>query len=114
MVVVEHNSTTLNHNIVYLNTSFIDVIGWSLEEIPTKDHWWKKAYPDPQYQKVVESLWEMEMESVDLDKDSLVTITVNIMTKHKNIKRFQVNTELKSSLKNGYYIVSFEEVKTLK
>ena len=114
MVVVEHNPQRLNHNIVYLNTSFKDIIGWNLEEIPTKDHWWKKAYPDPQYQKVVESLWEMEMESIDLDKDSLVSITVNIMTKHNSVKRFKVDTELKSSLKDGYYIVTFEEVKTAK
>jgi hypothetical protein len=90
--------------------AFIHSIGWSLEEIPDKNHWWKKAYPDLHYQKVVENLWELSMESVDSINDSYVAITVNIMTKFNRVKRFEVQTELKSTLKDGYYIVKFEEI----
>jgi len=111
IIVVEHNPKSLNHNLVYVNDSFKKIIGWTLDEIPNKNQWWKRAYPDPNYQKVVESLWEMEMESIDINSDEFVSITVNIMTKHNGVKRFKVNTELKSSLIDGYYAVSFEETK---
>lgn len=110
VVVVKHNEETLNHAIVYLNSSFESIIGWNLTEIPDKDHWWQKAYPDPHYQKVVESLWEVNMESSDSDKNSFVIITVNIVTKHNGVKRFKVYTELKSALMDGYYVVAFEEI----
>ncbi|RHW77835.1 hypothetical protein [Colwellia sp. RSH04] len=112
VLVVEYNQDSLNHKLVYQNNSFKNIIGWSLSEIPDKDHWWKKAYPDAQYQKVVENLWEIEMESIDLDADEFVIITVNIMTKHNNMKRFDVKTELKSSVTKGYYAVIFDEVST--
>ena len=95
---------------MFLNNSFNEIIGWTLKEIPDKNHWWEKAYPDPNYQRVVESLWEQSMEAIDSEHDSFVSITVNIMTKYKGIKRFNVNTELKSALIDGYYIVTFEEV----
>lgn len=111
IIVAEHNQDSLNHSLVYLNESFKKIIGWTLADIPDKEHWWKTAYPDPKYQKVVESLWEMEMESINLDSDSFVSITVNIMTKHNGVMRFKVKTELKYSSLNGYYAVSFEAAK---
>jgi hypothetical protein len=110
ILVVELNEDNLNHSLIYLNNSFANTIGWSLAEIPDKDHWWQKAYPDPNYQKVVERLWELGMESIDSRNDKFVTVTVNIMTKSNGVKRFKVHTELKSALVDGYYVVTFEEV----
>ena len=110
VIVVELSNTTQNHSTMFLNNSFNEIIGWTLKDIPDKNHWWEKAYPDLNYQRVVESLWEQSMEAIDSEHDSFVSITVNIMTKYKGIKRFNVNTELKSALIDGYYIVTFEEV----
>ncbi len=110
VVVVEFTEETLNHTFVFLNNKFNSIIGWSLNEIPDKDHWWQKVYPDAQYQKVVESQWELSMESLDSDNDSFVSMTVNIKTKHNGVKRFNVCTELKNVLIDGYYVVTFEEV----
>jgi PAS domain S-box-containing protein len=113
IAIVEHTEDTLNHAIVYLNNSFKDIIGWSLEEVPDKEHWWQTAYPDPHYQKVVENLWEVSMESIEDNNDSFVLVTVNIVTKHNGTKRFKVYTELKSVLMDGYYVVAFEPIEGL-
>jgi PAS domain-containing protein len=109
ILVVENNEKSLNHSIVYLNPSFSKIIGWSLDEIPDKEHWWHTAYPDPQYQKVVERLWEMSIESKGTNNDNFVLMAVNIATKPNGIKRFNVYTELESALLDGYYVVAFEE-----
>jgi hypothetical protein len=110
ILIVEIIEDSLNHPIVYLNPNFINNIGWSLDEIPDKEHWWQAAYPDPQYQQVVERLWEISMESKDSNNDNFVLLTVNIMTKYNGVKRFKVYTELKSALLNGYYVIAFEEL----
>ncbi len=110
ILVVEKTEQTLNHPVVYLNLNFSKIIGWNLDEIPDKEHWWRTAYPDPQYQKVVERLWEISIESKNLDNDNLVLMTVNIMTKNNGIKRFKVYTEMESALLDGYYVVAFEEI----
>ena len=104
------DNTTLNHPLIYLNKCFDNVIGWSLEEIPDKNHWWKKAYPDPDYKKVAEDLWELSMESVSANNDNFAMVTVNIMTKHNGVKRFKIYTELKNALMDGYYVVAFKEI----
>mgnify|MGYP000184805844 CR=1 FL=1 len=113
ILVVEKTEQTLNHPVVYLNLNFSKIIGWNLDEIPDKEHWWRTAYPDPQYQKVVERLWEISIESKNLDNDNLVLMTVNIMTKNNGIKRFKVYTEMESALLDGYYVVAFEEINEL-
>jgi hypothetical protein len=110
ILLVKLNEKNLNHNIVYSNNAFINIIGWTLEEIPDKNQWWKKAYPDSDYQKVVENLWELSVESIDPDNDTNVSLTVNVMTKYNGVKRFKVDTEIKSSLADGYYVVKFEEI----
>lgn len=110
IIVVELKEKALNHALVYLNQRFTNIIGWDLTDIPDKNHWWQKAYPDRQYQKVVESLWELSMESIDAEKDSFVMVTVNIQTKSHGVKRFKVYTELKSALMDDYYVVAFEEI----
>lgn len=95
--------------LVYVNPSFTDSIGWSIDEIPDKEHWWKTAYPDIQYQKVIERLWEVSVEEQSSEQNRFVIMTVNIMTKHRGIKRFKVYTELQSALLEGYHVVAFEE-----
>lgn len=110
IIVAEVVEGTLNQPLVYVNSSFSKIIGWDLEDIPDKEHWWKTAYPDPQYQKVVERLWEMGIESSGTDDDNFVLVTVNIMTKHNGSKRFKVYTELESTLLDGYHVVAFEEI----
>jgi PAS domain-containing protein len=42
ILVIELKEESLNHNIIYSNNVFSNIIGWSLEEIPDKNHWWKK------------------------------------------------------------------------
>jgi hypothetical protein len=110
ILVVETTEETLNHPVVYTNLKFSNVIGWNLDEIPDKEHWWQAAYPDLQYQKVVARLWEINMESKNSDNDNFVLMTVNIMTKNNGVKRFKVYTETKRVLLDRYYVVAFEEI----
>lgn len=108
IVLVKYKANTLNHPIVFLNNSFSKLIGWTLEDIPDKEHWWQKIYPDVQYQKVVERQWELEVETALSRDDGFVLLMVNLMTKHNGQKRFKVYTELTDMLIQGYYIVALE------
>jgi len=49
-------------SIVYLNRKFVDVIGYSLEDIPTLEKWWLLAYPDESYRKIVLQKWNESAE----------------------------------------------------
>ncbi|KXI28462.1 PAS domain-containing protein [Paraglaciecola hydrolytica] len=108
-IVVLHNSQpSLNHPFVFINQRFVDVIGWTLEDIPDKDHWWVTVYPNEDYQKVVARQWELEMLSAQETGKNFVTMQVNITTKHKGVRRFNVFTQFDFVLIPDHYIVVFE------
>ncbi len=49
--------TDMKDEVRYLNQKFTELFGYTLEDIPTLDHWWQLAYPDLQYAGQVRSEW---------------------------------------------------------
>jgi PAS domain S-box-containing protein len=56
--------------VVYVNRKFVEMFGYTLEEIPTLDHWWLLAYPDEGYRESVKRAWHVAAEegSAGLDE----------------------------------------------
>jgi two-component system, sensor histidine kinase and response regulator len=48
--------------LTYLNTAFVNMLGYTIEDIPTLDEWWPKAYPDPEYRKKIQTTWDSRVE----------------------------------------------------
>jgi PAS domain S-box-containing protein len=46
----------------YINPKFIDMFGFRLEDIPTGQEWFRKAYPDHEYRRRVISTWINDLE----------------------------------------------------
>jgi PAS domain S-box-containing protein len=46
-----------NENIVHLNRKFIDLLGYTLEDLPRVENWWPLAYPDRAYRETVRQRW---------------------------------------------------------
>ena len=42
----------------YLNPRFVEMFGYTLGDIPHRQAWFEKAYPDPAYRKKVVDAWE--------------------------------------------------------
>ena len=42
----------------YLNPKFIEMFGYTLEEIRTGREWFEKAFPDPEYRKKIVAVWK--------------------------------------------------------
>jgi PAS domain S-box-containing protein len=47
-----------DHGVIeYLNSSFVNLFGYTIEDIPTVDEWFRIAYPDPAYRNQHASEW---------------------------------------------------------
>ena len=51
-----------NGSYQYINPKFIELFGYTLEDIPTGQEWFKKAYPDEEYRDHVVSIWVKDLE----------------------------------------------------
>ncbi|MBU1696404.1 MAG: PAS domain S-box protein, partial [Proteobacteria bacterium] len=55
-------SLTDNHGkYLYVNPYFTEITGYELKDIPTKEDWFKKAYPDKKYRKKVSEAWSNDV-----------------------------------------------------
>lgn len=48
----------------FLNLKFIEIFGYTLDDIPTLDKWWQKAYPDINYRKEVQKVWFSKLDKI--------------------------------------------------
>ncbi len=51
-------------NILYLNRKFIELVGYTLEDIPNNNAWMLKAYPDFEFRANVKEYWKKVKEGV--------------------------------------------------
>ncbi|MES9874924.1 MAG: ATP-binding protein [Candidatus Sedimenticola sp. 6PFRAG7] len=51
-----------NGEIYFRNDRFIELFGYTHEQVPTLDEWWPTAYPDPQYRQWVIETWNNAIE----------------------------------------------------
>lgn len=50
-------STGLEQVCEYLNPTFVELFGYTMEDIPTIEQWWRLAYPDAEYRRQVSEEW---------------------------------------------------------
>ncbi len=50
--------TDKNGKFIFFNNKFLETFGYTLEDIPTVDDWWPRAYPDAQYRQKVFHSWK--------------------------------------------------------
>lgn len=53
--------------ILFLNDQFTQLFGYNKEQVPTIDHWWPLAYPDPVYRQRAIEDWKQAREQVALN-----------------------------------------------
>lgn len=52
LVIMEHDG-----KINRLNQKFVEIFGYTPDDLPTVDAWWPLAYPDPNYRESLKALW---------------------------------------------------------
>jgi diguanylate cyclase (GGDEF)-like protein/PAS domain S-box-containing protein len=60
----------------YLNAKFVEIFGYTLEDIPTGHDWFDKAYPDPEYKSRVISTWLGDLQGTQHGEARPRTFTV--------------------------------------
>lgn len=78
-------------NITYLNPAFIEILGYTLEDIPTLSDWWPKAYPDPEYRDWVATNWQARLDKAKDSGDRFEPLDIDIRSKNGNVLKMSVS-----------------------
>jgi len=91
------------HYNTFINESFKNDIGYSLDEIPTIEAWYAHAYPDIDYRNQVINNWNLE-EVLTLKTGNVFVRKKSQITCKKGTKKWY---EIKASVVNDLHVVAF-------
>jgi diguanylate cyclase (GGDEF)-like protein/PAS domain S-box-containing protein len=90
----------------YLNTRFAEIFGYTMEDIPDKNTWFKKAYPDKAYRNKVISTWKRDIaEEVKIGDENPRVFTVRCKDGQDKIIDFR-----SVDLKDGKQYQVYEDI----
>jgi len=104
-VILAKNSTECQ----YINKAFLSSIGYSKEDIPDQDAWFKKVHPDEKYRKEVMANWKMRLESAKDKEETHVHMVTKICCADGSFKWFDIHENIFGSNK----VVTFLDVDEL-
>jgi len=89
-----------------LNPKFIDLFGYTLEDIPDKNKWFERAYPDEKYRNRVVKLWKEDSKKIlKTAKAALRIFKVQCKNGRSKIVRFR-----NISTSKGKIILIYEDI----
>ena len=78
-----------HENITYLNRRFHETFGYTLEDIPTLEAWWPRAYPDPAYRQRVAQEWQVAAEKAHREGTALELVDYKVTCKDGAVRNIQ-------------------------
>jgi PAS domain S-box-containing protein len=80
--------------IEYVNISFSERFGYSLDEIPTDAQWFLLAYPDPVYREELLTTWRAEMKRARKSGAAIRPFEVKVTCKNGQVRHAIANTQV--------------------
>lgn len=68
-------------NITWTNAAYLEMVGYTRDDVPTLSDWWSKAYPDAIYRQRMADAWFAELERSREAREAFVPIEARIRCK---------------------------------
>ncbi|MCP3901508.1 MAG: PAS domain S-box protein, partial [Desulfobacteraceae bacterium] len=63
--------TDQNQDILFFNDKFIELFGYTLDDVSAAEKWWKTAYPDEKYRTKVQQSWMKAIKKAEENKTDI-------------------------------------------
>jgi PAS domain S-box-containing protein len=97
-------------NITFLNHSFVNTFGYTLEDIPTLAEWWPKAYPDEEYRQWVASTWQEHLDLAKKTNSPFEAMELNIHCKDGSYRTALIGAALLEDALTGVHLVILYDI----
>jgi two-component system NarL family sensor kinase len=88
------------------NRKYLELFGYTAEEVPDIGHWWPLAYPDPDYRKTVREQWQELVQRVNDRRGESHSMSARVRCKDGSMREI----EFYLSRVGDSYLVSFVDL----
>jgi PAS domain S-box-containing protein len=79
-------------NVLHINHSFVDLLGYTIEDIPTVESHWESFYPDPKYRKQLKAAWTHSVKKSAKTGLAIDPMLLSVRAKSGGMKTLRVHT----------------------
>jgi len=79
-------STGIEQTAHYINPRFVQLFGYTIEDVPTVGHWWPRAYPDEKYRQQIIDEWQDKVKRAIETKTPIEPMDVTVTCKDGSTK----------------------------
>ncbi len=99
-------SSGAEERVEWVNDKFIELFGYTIEDMPDVEHWWPLAYPDKKYQKKVKAPWQAKVEQAIRDNGQIEPVEATVRCKDGSDRHI----EFRYSSIGGKHLVTFVDL----
>lgn len=96
--------------ILLLNPAFTKTFGYRLDDIPTVQDWWPRAYPNPNYRQEVVDAWNERLDASQRDQKPFQQMEIVVRTKYGADIAVIADASLLASKENGIHVVTLQDI----
>ncbi|PKP39783.1 MAG: hypothetical protein CVT98_00490, partial [Bacteroidetes bacterium HGW-Bacteroidetes-15] len=78
-----------NQSPIFLSPTFTNIFGYTIQDIPTVNDWFKLAYPDQNFRKKVQQEWLKTTEEAKLTGGAIKPLEFPVHCKDKSVKQIE-------------------------
>jgi PAS domain S-box-containing protein/putative nucleotidyltransferase with HDIG domain len=82
-------STGIEEHVEWANDKFIELFGYTVEDMPDVAHWWPLAYPDEKYREEVKTQWQARVEQAIRDNDQIEPMEATVRCKDGSYRHIE-------------------------
>lgn len=99
-----------SHQILMLNPEFTRMFGYTLEDTPTLEDWWVKAYPDSDYRQWVADTWSAHLQDMNSSGTAFEPFEVEIFCKNGKTKSVMTTATPLGNPSEGVHLVVLYDI----
>lgn len=75
-----------DERVISINDKFIEMFGYTFEDMPDVEHWWTLAYPDESYGGTIKAQWKEKVQKAIKDKSQIEPMEAQVTCKDGSIR----------------------------
>ena len=72
-----------------VNRKFVELFGYTVEDVPDVAHWWPLAYPDEAYQGKIKALWQARLDRALADHTEMEPMDAKVRCKNGSFRHIE-------------------------
>ncbi len=72
-----------------VNHKFTELFGYTIEDIPDEDHWWRLAYPNEEYREEIKAEWQRRIERASIEERDMDPLEASVRCKDGSYRHIE-------------------------